>query len=405
MNEISSSPNTYMYKPENFPLVRDFDAVSPSDDSYASYQIEEVLDFGEQRKCLLRKVKNIFNQNDLQGLIEEFKTATPQMQFKDPLTRKIFIHSTGLELVRFYEGKITHRSMDKCLFYQNSSPLIQRAIRVALERFGEELGCKNEKIKASCAGISYHLTSEESNLAPLKWHSDDSGSYGPVDYTMVVLLSDPTDEGWTGGKFLYTGRREIDWYNVYLKKIINNSNSILNHPKFPIWQATPSTNDAILFGNYGMNHNLTPIKPTNDRTTRIIFSLFVKMPKPKAKREQETSHRSESDKKKWFTSLKFKLKTYLPDERDQDELKEILESYEDIDPTVDKFSYLLEHATAFPIETRSLAEHAICAFCNEEMENKQAASDYYLELSKMYHNDGKEYLSLICLNKAKYLIA
>jgi hypothetical protein len=262
--------------------VKNYDSVHEPINKYSYYNLKESYDYDGERKCLLKKVNNIFNSSDLINIVSELDNIKPVQQFKDPLHRSIYLSDWFyMEKIKFNNGIILDESLSQFQHYQNSTPLIQKAIRIAIERFGVEMGYKNEEIKVKWNAIKYNLSSEQSELNPLQWHTDTvvDGDYTYADYTMVVLMSDPLDpqHGWSGGNFLYSGRREIERFNGLINLKRQTNNHITNHPAFPTWEISPSVNDAILFGNFGMNHTVTPIRPNNHLGQRIIFSLFVKM--------------------------------------------------------------------------------------------------------------------------------
>jgi hypothetical protein len=225
-----------------FSLVRDYHSIYPPK---GKDDLEDSSDFEKKRKCFLKKVCNVFEQSDLQELVGEFNAAEPLSQ--DILDRSILLsNQLKMERVKFRHGKVSHRALSQYSYYKNSTSLVQKAIRIAMERFAGEIECKDEVIKMTCSAIKYRLVTGEALQNSVQWHTDYvlEKMYAPADYTMLVLLSDPYDSdfGWSGGNLLYTGRREIKWFNGLDQLKNRTKNGVTNHPEFPIWEIQPTPN-------------------------------------------------------------------------------------------------------------------------------------------------------------------
>lgn len=229
----------------------------------------------------MKKVRNIFG-SDLAGLIEELNRNEPKSMYTSKLgNTKVFISSV-LEFneIKFNaKGLVKTKSFENHLNVQeNPSPSIQKAIKIAFERFSLEMGWKKETKYLSCNVVVQSFSDEYPSI---KWHSDHANlpPFTKPEYSLVALLSDPNNmkKGWSGGDFLYTRRREFSkCSDRVIKKAKETQCQIFNCPNSPIFQTNPEQDVGILFRNSGMNHRITPLKGKGtERAERIIFAVFA----------------------------------------------------------------------------------------------------------------------------------
>ena len=142
--------------------------------------------------------------------------------------------------------------------YQVQSRKTKEIMIKAMERLALELNWKNTSRYLNCRIISYNFGKNPGDA--LTWHSDTYEGC-EAKYTFNVLLNNPDDPnggGWTGGDFLYS---------LQLGKFD------MKTPEGPVWRIAYTLNDAILFGNQGMMHQISLMHSKNLSACRNILSI------------------------------------------------------------------------------------------------------------------------------------
>jgi hypothetical protein len=174
-------------------------------------------------------------------------------------------------------GKINEPSISNASFIAKPA-VIKKIMLIAMERLAKELSWKDTTHVLACNAIDYQFSKDSQE--PLQWHCDTGEAQ--ARYSFITLLSDPADSetGWSGGNLLYTTARALHWPEDYDQRhnlfalIGKLPREIFNQPHAQIWSIEPSLNDAILFGNKGMNHKVTPLMPLNKTGERLILTVF-----------------------------------------------------------------------------------------------------------------------------------
>lgn len=181
--------------------------------------------------------------------------------------------------VQFTANKVVVESIAKHVTYKNQPTAIQKMILIAMERFAQELNWGNSVHHLCWNAVDYHFY--KGSQEPLTWHSDFFRK--EAHYSFITYLSDPQDKvcGWSGGDVLYTAARHFNLSDLEQgerEKVCQlgdqTEEAIFNDPSYPIWRISPSQNDAILFGNLGMRHRVTPMSPLQEQSSRMIFTIF-----------------------------------------------------------------------------------------------------------------------------------
>lgn len=104
-----------------------------------------------------------------------------------------------------------------------------------------------------------------SNAKPqlVRWHRDPSEYDTIADYTLVLMLSDPTNAqaGWEGGELLVKNGLPADYA--------------------PALKVTPKYNQAVLFNNKKNSHMVTTIRKHYGQGTRDIMIVNIYLNDPK----------------------------------------------------------------------------------------------------------------------------
>ncbi len=260
--------------------IKDFNQMyPPTEDPYANENLGAYTS-SENKITHLSKIKSIFDPSEQKDILETIRKSKKFYPSDFKGGGRDFYIASSLQTfeVSFDENEKIKKEIITTRIYQNQNREIRRIMKTAIERLGKELNWKNSTHHIACNAIDYHFTKDSEE--PLDWHSD--GFNLATSHSFVILLSDPNDQesGWTGGDFLYTGRREFDKEDTELSRLsIKTKNGVVNDPKFPIWSLTPSLNDGILFGNRGMNHKITAMTPLKEQGRRMILTIFA-FPEP-----------------------------------------------------------------------------------------------------------------------------
>lgn len=228
----------------------------------------------------LKKVKDIFEQQDLANLIKECQDCKPFLiaKRKDNVSREYLYY----DMINFHpvnfdsEGRVHKENM---LSYRIDLPeIVQKAIRIGLERFGMEMGWKDVTKNIACNFVRNKLPADE-EITLLDWHDDMN-----TRYSFVVSLnnSHEEDKGWIGGKFCYAAQGDMLRHGRknFWKMASDTHFASTKDPAHPTWTLSTSQNEGVLFSNLGTLHFVEPLKAyskDNSPVDRIILSFFEQM--------------------------------------------------------------------------------------------------------------------------------
>src|SRR3990167_1253760 len=263
-----------------------FDQIKDYNASYISEAIQIPKDMPEpfvqeDRIMYLQKVRQVFSSEQgvvCSRIIRDSKKMGPSASFQGG-KRDFYLFSQIKPFEVFFDqfGKIDEQSITHEEFIAKPSA-IKRIMLFVMQRFGQELSWKNATHVLACNAIDYHFSKDSQE--PLQWHCDTGEAQ--AKYSFITLLSDPSDNetGWSGGNLLYTISRDLHRPENYDERsklcdlIDKLPREIFNQPNAPVWSIEPSLNDAILFGNKGMNHKVSPLVPINETGKRLILTVF-----------------------------------------------------------------------------------------------------------------------------------
>ncbi len=263
-----------------------FDIIKDYTESYISehYPLPEGMlePFVQNDRIVhLQKVRQVFSPQQGAACARIIR-ASEQMGYPSSFKggKRIFYLFSQIEPFEVFFnqfGKIDEQSIRYDKFLKQSS-LIKKIICIAMERLAQELSWKGTTHVLACNAIDYHFSKDSQE--PLEWHCDTGEAQ--AKYSFITLLSDPSDKetGWNGGNLLYTASRALHFPENYDERIklydliSKLPREIFNQPNTPVWSIEPSLNDAILFGNKGMKHKVSPMMPINETGKRLILTVF-----------------------------------------------------------------------------------------------------------------------------------
>ena len=268
-----------MAGPVTYPTVRDYI------DEYPAHE-DPHTNLGpwspDERIMFLRKVSSVFASATLSKVVHDIRAAKSS-EAPSPFKggHRVFYINGGqpeiFEVVFDAEGKVQKELIDNTC-YKTQTAAIQEIAITIIERLGDELNWKGTRQRIAFSAVEYQFS--RATEEPLDWHEDNlyefsAHSFIPSSYSFITLLSDPADSvtGWTGGDFLYTGKRSFE-KSVFHEELERTKCAVLNDPHSPTWKIRPSLNDGILFGNKGMNHKITAPIPLSETGSRMIFTIF-----------------------------------------------------------------------------------------------------------------------------------
>ena len=106
-------------------------------------------------------------------------------------------------------------------------------------------------------------------------------------------------------------------------------------------------------------------------------------------------------KELFLFKLDQKMASYLPNPKDQNEVKEIFGPFINEE---DVFKLTLQVVESKPEKQRSKAENFSCAYVHESLDNPIIAAQHYLYMSRQYIDNSNPSSSVKCLKKAETLI-
>lgn len=269
------------YDPKCFHGVVYYTSMYPPKDQDNESRAEIISCSSQFRICYTKKVEQIFSKSELNSFLDELRATTFSTLICSPIKKSYcFSNTRSTVIIKLKKGKINYGDLCFLPYFTKIGKYTRAAMKVALKRFVEELNLQEENIIISFNLVKYEFSKFNTCNYPVDWHTDKSGKDNqPADYTFLTLLSNPKDPkyGWKGGHLRYTGLRIPEQASEFDRIEKGTGNENMNDPSFPIWEIDQTQNDAILFGNLGMQHCITPLTTNSDQAIRYIFIITLKI--------------------------------------------------------------------------------------------------------------------------------